>query len=105
MAEIPVPRFLNSIDALVWFAAHPAIAPVPPTRARMAELPARESRTAPQPPQPSPEPSPPSAAAPALFTAEYVADVYARRLRRVMSVQAELLPAAMMADSRARGQS
>jgi hypothetical protein len=104
MAEISVPRFLNSIDALVWLAAHPApIAALP--GARRAEFADREPRAAAQQPQPTPEPSPPSAAAPALFSAEYVADVYARRLRRVMSAQAELLPAAMLAERRARDRS
>jgi hypothetical protein len=101
MTEIP--RFLNSIDALVWLAAHPLPLP-PPTRARMVAAPAGEPRRAPQPP-PTPEDPPAPAAAPALFSAEYAADVYARRLRRVMAAQAELLPAAMMADSRARGRS
>jgi hypothetical protein len=106
MAEIAVPpRFLNSIDALVWLAAHPL---PPPTRARVVAAPAQEPRTAPQeapkaPTQPTPH-APPPAAAPALFSAEYAADVYAKRLRRVMAAQAELV-AAVMSASRPGGRS
>jgi hypothetical protein len=93
---IPVYRPTGMVDALVHLAANPLrlTAQVPPTRASMAEFPARESR-----------PAPPAADAPALFSAEYGAEVYARRLRRVLAAQAELLPAAMMAERLARGRS
>jgi hypothetical protein len=99
------------VDALVHLAANPLrlTAQVPPTRARMAEIASTSGRTAPQAApkaqtQPTPQ-APPAAIAAALFSAEYGADVYARRLRRVLAAQAELLPAAMMAERRARGQS
>ena len=107
---IPVRTPTDRVDALVQLASTPIrpIAQVSPAPARMAELPAREPRPAPQPApkaptQPTPQ-APPPAAAPALFSPEYVADVYARRLRRVMAAQAELVAAAM-SDSCARGRS
>ena len=108
MAEIRVPRFLNSMDALVWLAAHPfPIAQIPPARARMAEFPAREPRPAAQPAPKAPtQPTPQAPSPAALFSPEYVADVYARRLRRVMALQAEAeVAAAALAERRARGRS
>jgi hypothetical protein len=101
--EIPVPRFLNSIDALVWLAAHPLPPPIAAALAdaRRAEFPARERPAAqPAPTAPTPQAPPPAA----LFSPEYVADVYARRLRRVMAAQAEVQVAAdALAERYARG--
>jgi hypothetical protein len=105
MADIPVPRFLNSIDALVWLAAHPLPPPIAAALAgaRRAELPAREPAPPPAPKvptQPTPQAPPPAA----LFSPEYVADVYRRRQRAVLAAQAEVAVAATaLAERRARG--
>jgi hypothetical protein len=112
MAEIHVPRFQNSIEALVWLAAHPLPAPIAAALpgARRAEITAEEPRTAPPPApkaptQPLPLPQPP-AAEPALFSGAYAGEIYARRLRVVMALQAEVQVAAdALAERRARGRS
>jgi hypothetical protein len=95
------------LSDMVQLAATP-ILPIAPvgSGARMAEFRATERRPAPQPPPPTPEDPPPPAAAPALFSAEYVADVYARRLRTELALQAEAeVAATALAERRARGRS
>jgi hypothetical protein len=112
MAEISVPRFLNRMDALVWLAAHPLPPPIAAALAdaRRADVPAREPRTAPHPApkaptQPLPLPQPP-AAEQALFSGAYAGEIYARRLRVVMALQAEVQVAAdALAERYARGRS
>jgi hypothetical protein len=96
------------VSDMVQLAATPLRLPaqVPPT-ARMGAAAAQEPRTAPQAApkastQPNPLPQPSAPAAPALFSAEYAADVYAKRLRRVMAAQAEVV-AAVLSQSRTGG--
>jgi len=75
---------------------------IPPIRP-LAQAPRAATAPGGPTPQPAPEPPPPPAAAPPLYSAEYGAAVYARRLRTVLALQAEL--AAALSASRSGGRS
>jgi len=102
---VPTPR--DWIDAVVVASTMPirSMAPAPRAATRPA-APASRAAAAPSgptPPRPQPE-TPVPAAAPPLFSAAYGAEVYAKRLRRVLACRAEVAAVAL-ADSRSRGRS
>jgi hypothetical protein len=111
---IPVYRPTDWIDAAVHSAKNPLrIVTNRPSRAQVP--PAAPARPTPQ-PAPAPAPGPaasapaasplPPAATPALFSGAYAGEIYARRLRVVMALQAEAeVAAAALAERRARGRS